>query len=67
MPYRRPAPAETATTLLRRHGDFAVYRVMEIIHAGEAEGRSDTAWWHRVLDAIWWLTAGERRDGRAVH
>ncbi len=67
MPPRRPAPRQTAAALIRRHGDFAVHRVVEQIRQGEAEGRADTAWWHSVLEAIWTLTAGQGPGDASVH
>jgi hypothetical protein len=62
-----PAPILTAATLLRRHGDFATYRVMQLIRQAEAESQTNIAWWYRVFDAIWSLTAEQGRGDHSVH
>jgi hypothetical protein len=67
MSGRRPEPARTASTLLRRHGDSTVYRVVQDMREREADSAEQAAWWQRVFDAIWSLTANERRGDRSVH
>ena len=57
MPTRRPTPDQTACTMLRRHGDFAIHRVMELIRADDALSQTDAQWWQAVLNSLWALTA----------
>jgi hypothetical protein len=66
MSGRRPEPARTASTLLRRHGNTTVYRVVQDMREREADS-AEQAWWQRVFDALWSLTANERRGDRPVH
>jgi hypothetical protein len=67
MPARRPEPTRTASTLLRRHGDTTVYRVVQDMREREADSAEEAAWWQCVFEAIWSLTADERRGDRPVH
>jgi hypothetical protein len=64
---KRPAPTLAAATLLRRHGAYATYWVMQLIRQGEAEGQTDLAWWYQVFDAIWSLTAEQGRGDQPIH